>query len=156
MTLPKIAIIDRDSTLNYASSNPDSPLYYIKSHSQLILKPGAKEAVQLLNACGIPLILATKQRCVGKGFVSRDEVFKINECLERMLGIQFHSVYVEEIEDNKAGLYREILDKTGVKSSEAILFDDSGHERLVAGKMGIASFDGYDILGSVKDLLLLQ
>lgn len=153
MTLPKLAIIDRDNCLCFASRDPFSPLYYVLSSDRLVLKPGAREAVRLLEIHGIPMVLATKQRCVSKGLITRDAVFKINDHLESLLGIQFHSVYTEEIEENKAGLYREILAKTGLKPSEVVLFDDSEYEINIAVSMGMKAYCGLTLLESVKMLL---
>lgn len=153
MTPPKLAIIDRDNTLNFASSNPESPLYYVLTPDALVLKPNVREAVQLLRAHGVQLVLATKQRCVSKGLLTRDQLFKINEYLETQLGVQFHSVYVEEVEDNKAGLYREILAATNTSPADTVLFDDSFTERAIAESMGITAHDGTDLFASVKWML---
>lgn len=155
MNLPKLAILDRDSTLCYASRDPSSPIYYILSPDALILKPGVLEAVKLLTIHAIPMVLATKQRCITKGLLTRDELFDINERLEKMLGIQFQAVYTEEVEDTKAGLYREILSKFDVSPTDTVLFDDSGMERLAASQLGISTGDGRDLLASVKTLLKL-
>ena len=79
MNLPKLCIIDRDNTLCYASRDPSSPIYYILSPDALVLKPGVLEAVKLLQMYSIPMVLATKQKCVSKGLLTRDELFNINE-----------------------------------------------------------------------------
>lgn len=155
MNLPKLAILDRDGTINFASHNPESPLYYILSPDHLILKPGVLEAVRLLQIYGIPMVLATKQRCVSKGLLTRDQLFKINERLERILGVEFQAVYTEEIEDNKAGLYRGILEWSGFKPNEIVLFDDSEYEVNIAVSMGMRAYCGLTLLDSVKSMLNL-
>lgn len=155
MNLPKLCIIDRDGTINYASRDPSSPIYYILSPDALVLKPGVLEAVKLLQIHSIPIVLATKQRCVSKGLLTRDELFNINERLEQMLNVQFQAVYAEEVEDTKAGLYREILARFEVSPTDTVLFDDSATERGEASKLGISAHDGKNLLESVTTLLHL-
>lgn len=157
MNLPKLAILDRDGTLNFASKDPSSPLYYILSPDHLILKPGVLEAVRLLNFHNIPMVLATKQRCVSKGLLTRDQLFQINERLEFMLGVEFKGVYVEEVEETKAGLYQGILEQSGLNPDDIVVFDDSEIELNVAFRMGIhRRYDGTDLLKSVQSLLQLS
>lgn len=155
MNLPKLCIIDRDSTLCYASHDPSSPLYYILSPDHLVLKPGVLEAVKLLRLHNIPMVLATKQRCVGRGLITRDQLFDINERLEKMLGVQFQAVYTEEIEDTKAGLYKEILERSGLAPNEVVLFDDSISERIIASSMGMNVCNGRNLLEGVQEVLSL-
>jgi len=155
MNLPRLAILDRDGVLNYASRAPSSPIYYILSQDALVLKPGVLEAVKLLAIHSIPMVLATKQKCVSKKLLTRDELFNINEALETKLGIQFQAVYTEEVEDTKAGLYREILARFEVSPTDTVLFDDSATERGEASKLGISAYDGENLLESVTTLLHL-
>jgi histidinol phosphatase-like enzyme len=155
MTLPKLCLIDRDSTLNFASSDPESPLYYITDPSCLVLKPGAREAIHLLKAHGIPMILVTRQRCVSKGLVSRETVEAIHARLEVLLGIEFDGICVEETAEDKGALYHAILSNYPMKPEEVVLFDDSGKELYVASQMGIQTYAGAELLESVKHLLHL-
>lgn len=152
MNLPKMVILDRDGVCNFASSNPDSPLYYITKVDDLILKPGVKEAVKLIQAHNIPIVLATKQRCVGKGLVTRARVDIINEKLRVLLGVDGWWVCVEENAENKSNLYKEILTKSSLQPHEVALFDDNPEEWKVANLMGLKYYDGTDLLASVKKL----
>ncbi len=152
MKLPKLVILDRDQTLVFASSDGESPLYYLTKIEQLVLKPGAREAVKLIEAHGIPMVLATKQRCIGKNIVSRHMVGVLNERIRRMLDVSFVGTYIEEMAEDKTALYQAILKDYSLKPLDVVLFDDSAAERGAAAKLGIPSFDGLNLLESVKEL----
>lgn len=156
MTLPKLVILDRDNCLCFASSNPESPLYYITQLEQLVIKPGVREALKLIEAHKIPMVLATKQRCIGKGIVSAHMVGVINERLRRTLDVHFEGVYTEENAEDKSALYPIILKDRGVSARDVVLFDDSAREVKIAQGLGIAAYDGADLLGAVKTLLDLS
>lgn len=155
MTLPKLIILDRDSTLNYSSSNPDSPLYYITRVENLVIKPGVAEAIALLRAHNLPLVMATKQRCIGKKLVSREQVDIINVRVNRVLNANFLKVYVEENAEDKVDLYDQIVAncKGSIRPEHMVLFDDSPSEVKVAQSLGIQAYDGSDLLSAVKTLL---
>jgi len=158
MNLPKLAIIDRDSTLCFASNDPSSPIYYILSPDALILKPGVREAVQLLRAHSIPMILATKQRCISKGLVTQEQVRAIHDHLESLLGIEFDGICVEESAEDKGAIYHAILSNYPVKPEEVALFDDSQPEIDIASRMGlrvyrVTSEDNHNLLSRVRHLL---
>jgi histidinol phosphatase-like enzyme len=155
MNPPKLAIIDRDNTLCFASRDPSSPLYYILSPDHLILKPGVREAVQLLQAHSIPMILATKQRCISKGLVTQEQVRAIHDHLESLLGIEFDGICVEESAEDKGAIYHAILSNYPVKPAEVVLFDDSIQEVNIAASMGIRSYHSPDLLDRVKLMLNL-
>lgn len=142
MSLPKVILVDRDATLVCASSDESSPLYYILSPQHLILRPGAREALAIIRAHGIPTYLVTKQRCISKGLISRTMVDVFNARLERMLDFTFDGVLVEEAADNKRALYEEMLVKYRGNPQDVALFDDSPDERTVAQRLGITTYDG--------------
>lgn len=153
MTLPKLIILDRDSTLNFSSSNPESPFYYITKLEHLILKPGVEEAVKLIEAHGIPMVLATRQRGISKGLVSSETVDLINTRLQRLLDVSFEGVYIETEAEDKVGLLKHILlEHRRVGPSNMVLFDDSPREVVVAQGLGINAFDGSDLLSAAKAL----
>lgn len=61
---PPCLLLDRDGVLNL--DRPD----YVRTPEQLILQPGAPEALALLTQAGLTLLVITNQACVGKGLVS--------------------------------------------------------------------------------------
>ncbi len=158
MTLPKMILLDRDGVLNHASSNPESPLYYITRIEDLIPKPGAKEALQLIRAHGIRVVLATRQRCIGKGLASRETVDLVNRRLERQLDAHFEHVYMEENAEDKTAILRDLIRdyQLDVSPNQMVFFDDSPREIKAAQSLGINAIDGTDLLGAVKELFQIR
>lgn len=149
MTLPDIVVIDRDATIICASSNPASPLYHVTELDHIVVKPGAKEALRIIRAHSVPTILATKQRCISKGLVSRERVDLIHARLQRELDHTFFRILIEKEAENKRALYQQILDQSGVNPARVWMFDDSEGERTIAARMGITVFDGSDLFAAV-------
>lgn len=149
-TFPKAVILDRDGVLCLNSANPASPLYYVTRPEHLILKPRVLEAIQILRAHKVPIILATKQRCISKGLVTREQVNDINRALEEMLGIQFAHILVEEAAETKRDLFRRIWSRYHeIPVDQIHVFDDSPVERLVAAEIGFAVHDGTSLFEAV-------
>jgi histidinol phosphatase-like enzyme len=149
MMLPELVITDRDGVLNLGSPNPASPLYYVTDLDHLVIKPGAKEALRAIRAHGIPTVLATKQRCISKGLVSRERVDLIHARLQRELDFTFFRILIEESAENKRALYERVLDQSGINPAKVWLFDDSEGERTIAARMGITTFDGTNLWEAV-------
>ena len=149
MSLPKLIVLDRDNTINYASSDPTSPLYYITRVEDLVIKAGVHEAIGLIKAHGIPVVLVTKQRCVGKGIISRETLNLIHARLQRVLDLTFEDIYVEENAEDKSTLYAQILER-GVAARDISVFDDSAREHQIAASLGMGAYDGVDLLAAVK------
>jgi hypothetical protein len=150
MTFPQAVCLDRDGVLCLNSANPASPLYYILSADHLILKPRVAEAIQILRAHKVPIVLATKQRCISKGLITRGQVDDINRALEEILGIQFAHVLVEESAETKGHLYAEVLRLYPQVFSRRIYhFDDSEEERGEAWVAGLWVADGTDLFTAV-------
>lgn len=154
MKLPKLALIDRDNTLIFASADPESPLYYVTELDRVVLKPGVKEAIELLRIHGIRMVLVTKQRCISKGLASREQVDLINRRTARLLNEPFEQIYVESTAEDKENLFKEVIldHRLDVSPVDMVLFDDSAREIKVAQKLGINAYDGSDLLASVKNL----
>jgi D-glycero-D-manno-heptose 1,7-bisphosphate phosphatase len=75
----RLVILDRDGVLN------EDRLDYVKSIPELILIPGAADAVARLNAARIPVVLATNQSCIGKGILSENQLEEIHAAMEDRL-----------------------------------------------------------------------
>lgn len=143
-----IVLVDRDNTLNFASKDEASPFYYISRPEHLILKPGTKEAMNILCFVAPMIILVTKQRGVSKRKMTINMVVEVNEELEKQLGLEFTSVLIETEEKTKTKLYKIIA--TAYPNMKIVLFDDSSAERDEAKKFGIDVYDGTNLLESVK------
>ncbi|HEY9871227.1 MAG TPA: HAD family hydrolase [Candidatus Obscuribacterales bacterium] len=76
-----VVFVDRDGTLN-------EELGYIFNVDDLVLLPGAAEAVIRLNGAGVACIVVTNQSGPARGFYSEAHVQKLNERLARLLAEQ--------------------------------------------------------------------
>ena len=76
-----IAFIDRDGVLNYGSPN------YINSPDELIIIPGAKEAIQTLRALGYRIALVTNQSAIMRGLWGEERIHSIHSKLQEELGV---------------------------------------------------------------------
>lgn len=141
----KLALLDRDGTLNYASGDSGSPLYRVTKPENVIIKPGVVEALRLLEIHGWEFVLVTKQRSQ-----ALDQIAHINQVVRLRCGVKFVDMFVEYEADNKAALYRCINDRWDFHK---ILFDDSPEERRIAQSMGIEAYDGLNLLESVESFL---
>ncbi len=151
----KCLIIDRDGVCVHHSSDPASPFYYILRPEDLVLKPNVREAFSLLSvlrrSTGLKVYLATKQRCIGKGLVTRPQVNHINERLEGLIGFRFDAIYVEESAPDKRALYAAILKDSGARPDETYLIDDSYEELNAAWTLGILPQPTLAHAGSLYD-----
>lgn len=71
-----LILLDRDGVLNR-----DYPDDYVKSPDELVLLPGAAEAVARLNARGWPVAICTNQACIGKGIIDAAMLGRIHDRL---------------------------------------------------------------------------
>lgn len=76
-----VVFVDRDGTLN-------EELGYIFNVDDLVLLPGAAEAVVRLNGAGVACIVVTNQSGPARGFYAEEHVQKLNERLARLLAEQ--------------------------------------------------------------------
>ncbi len=86
----KLVILDRDGVVNV--DRPD----YVKSLDELELITGSAKAIRLLNATGIPVVIATNQACVGKGIITEDDLEEIHQHLQYLLwaeGAEIQQIY---------------------------------------------------------------
>lgn len=147
---PKALLLDRDAVINVSSSNPDSPFYYILESSHFIIKPNVHEALEIIKGMEIPTALVTKQRCIGKGLISRERVAILNTRMERLTDFDFEQIYIEENNDTKSDLFKKVLvDLPHINPQDIWLFDDSEIERTIAARMGFTVFDGTNLYESV-------
>jgi histidinol phosphatase-like enzyme len=152
----KLVIIDRDGTITHGSSDPASPFYYILRPDDLIVKPTAYAAMGILatlrRATGLKVVLATRQRCISKGLISRADVDLINEELQARLAFTFDGIYVEESADTKSNLFATILKDTSVRPQETLVIDNSWNDIEEAAKLGAMNgfvSDDYDLYTTV-------
>lgn len=85
--------LDRDGTLNVKA--PEG--CYVASPADLVLLPGAADAVLRLNRAGVFVVLVTNQRGIARGLVSPAAHIRVMDRLEEELasvGARIDAVYV--------------------------------------------------------------
>lgn len=74
----RAVFLDRDGTI-------DKEVDYLNSVDDLVLIPGAAEAIRMLNQNSIKVIIATNQAGIAKGYLSEKTVEEIHRELKRKL-----------------------------------------------------------------------
>lgn len=156
----KVLILDRDGLINYGSKNLSSPFYYICKYDNLVIKAGVYIAFDLLEVLrketGLKVVLATKQRCISKGLITRAEMDKINTQLEGEINFKFDGIYVEEKEDNKENIFNKIAKDLDIAPKDILVIDDSGVETDAAYRLGFQQEYSSDLYHSVCKIFQIQ
>ncbi len=108
---PSVVFLDRDGTIIFDGR-------YMSSPNQVILLPNAAESIAKLNLAGIPVVLATNQSGIGRGYFTVEQYEAVNARLVKLLaerGAHLDASYYcpstpEEDADcrkPKAGMYRQ-------------------------------------------------
>jgi D-glycero-D-manno-heptose 1,7-bisphosphate phosphatase len=82
--------LDRDGTLIEERN-------YISRPEEVVLLPGAAEALQRLQATGFKLFIVSNQSGVGRGYFTLADVEKVNEHIRQEFahkGVKFEKIYV--------------------------------------------------------------
>lgn len=135
----KIAILDRDGTLNQWAAQG-----FIGHPDEWVGVPSALEAVSRLNRAGWHVVVATNQPGLGRGLFDVIELNAVHAKMQRELaavGARIEAVFFcphapdEECLCRKPGsaLFEQIADRYGVQGRE-IWAIGSGVEHLQAGK----------------------
>jgi histidinol-phosphate phosphatase family protein len=77
--LPAAVLLDRDGTLV-----EDVPYNGDPAHVQPM--PGAREALERLRRAGVPLAVVSNQSGIGRGLLSEEQVARVNDRIEDLLG----------------------------------------------------------------------
>jgi formyltetrahydrofolate-dependent phosphoribosylglycinamide formyltransferase len=146
---------DRDGTL---IEDPG----YLSDPAEVVLLPGAADAVLSLNEAGIPAILVTNQSGIGRGYYSEDDFRAVQAELERQLtayGARLDDVYFcphdpdsEECACRKPGsaLFRLAAREHGLRLHHCLFVGDRARDVMPGVEVGasailVAGSDGtYD------------
>jgi len=74
----RFVLLDRDGTIN-------EEVGYVRKAAELVLIPGAAEAVRSLRERGLGVVVITNQSPVGRGWITEPELDRIHEHLRRLL-----------------------------------------------------------------------
>jgi D-glycero-D-manno-heptose 1,7-bisphosphate phosphatase len=81
MPIPDAALLDRDGTINVKAPDGD----YIAHPAELVLLPGAGEAIRALNDAGIPVVVVTNQRGIALGRMTEADLAAVHRRLAELL-----------------------------------------------------------------------
>lgn len=134
------AFLDRDGTLIRDPGYVDDP-------ADVELVPGAAEAVSLLNARAVPVVVVTNQSGIGRGYYDEEDFRAVQEEVERRLAM--HGCAVAAVEHcphepdrdcgcrkPALGMHRAAADRLGVALEEALYVGDKVSDVLPAVRTG--------------------
>ncbi|HEU5024939.1 MAG: HAD family hydrolase [Gemmatimonadota bacterium] len=81
MTARPAAYLDRDGTIMYDFHYTDQP-------EDVLLLGGAARAVRRLNEAGVPVIVATNQSGIARGFFTMEDAERVNARLQQLLNAE--------------------------------------------------------------------
>lgn len=84
MTGVEAAFLDRDGTINVKA--PEGA--YIERPEDVVLLPGAAEAVRELNDRGIPVLVVTNQRGIALGRMTEEDLAAVHRRLDELLAAE--------------------------------------------------------------------
>jgi D-glycero-D-manno-heptose 1,7-bisphosphate phosphatase len=87
-----IAFLDRDGTINVKAPEGE----YVERPEELVLLPGAADAVARLNAAGIPVAVVTNQRGIALGKMTEADLAAVHAKLDALLAE--HGAHVDHYE----------------------------------------------------------
>lgn len=93
--------LDRDGTLN-------EEVDYLHDPDELMLIPGAAQAVAKLNAQGVPVVVVTNQSGIGRGYYGFDEFNRVMARMTELLaeeGAHIDAVYVSPHHEKGQGAF---------------------------------------------------
>jgi len=101
MSKRKAVFLDRDGVVN----QPPPEGWYVTAVADLVLLPGAADAITRLNRCGFVVVIVTNQRCIARGIASAEIVANIHERLLQEVeahGGRIDRIYVCPHDDHEA------------------------------------------------------
>ena len=139
----KAVFLDRDGTL---IEDKD----YLKSPEEVVLFPGAAEALRALHDAGYLLVLVTNQSGVGRGYFSLEDVFRVHEHLQSLLaagGVRLDSIYVAPEAPGQPILGRkpsprfllDARDSLGIDLARSYMVGDKAADVECGRRAGVAS-----------------
>ena len=136
------AFLDRDGTLI-------DDAHYIARPEQVVLRPGAAQAVKRLNDAGVPAIVVTNQSGIGRGLLTVADYERVTARLAELLaeaGARVDATYFcphdptagEPCECRKpaVGMYRQAADEHGVDLARSLFVGDRLRDVEPASTLG--------------------
>lgn len=140
----RLILLDRDGTLNVPVDR------YVLRPEDLVLLPGAAEAVALANSFAT-VVVVTNQQGVGRGLMSSDNLEAVHQSLRAQLaasGAHLDAIYVCphlagtcDCRKPLDGMFRQALaDHVGVSPECCAVIGDQPTDVIPALRLGMAAF----------------
>lgn len=154
-TAPAVAFLDRDGTINVKAPEGE----YVERPDDLVLLPGAGEAIARLNRAGIPVAVVTNQRGIALGRYTEEDLAAVHARLDALLAE--HGAHVDRYEHcphergacecRKPGtlMLRRAAAALGVEPSDGVMIGDAAGDVEAGRAVGAAT---HRIGGDVPDL----
>ena len=138
--VPTTVFLDRDGTVIRDTG-------YVSSPEDVVLLPGAAEAVRLLNRAGIPVVIVTNQSGIARGYFGEPEFHAVQQRVESLLraaGARIDATYFcpHAPEDGcdcrkpGLGLYLNAASEAGLHLAGALYVGDRARDVLPALDLG--------------------
>ncbi|WP_298726252.1 HAD-IIIA family hydrolase [uncultured Ferrovibrio sp.] len=136
-----LVLLDRDGVLNQDRAD------FVKTPDELVMIPGAAEAVARINAMGWPVVVCTNQSCIGRGIINEERLTLIHTHLRDHLaraGAHLDDILFApdppwaETERRKpgAGMLREAMAKYRASPEDTVFIGDDIRDLQAAAKAG--------------------
>lgn len=142
MTLRPALFLDRDGTLIVDTD-------FVRSPAEVVLLPGAADAVARANAAGWLTVVITNQSGIARGIISEDDYQEVAREVERRFGqegarldLQLHCPHLPAIsgpcECRKPGLklYRDAIARLGIDPMQSWFIGDRLRDLAPARALG--------------------
>jgi histidinol-phosphate phosphatase family protein len=142
MTARRAAFVDRDGTIIRDAA-------YVRDPADVVLLPGAAEAIRRLNEANIAVIVVTNQSGIARGLLTRDDYDRVRHRVDSLL--REHGAHVDATymcphfpditgpcECRKPGLklYRDAIDEHALDPSKSLFVGDRWRDVAPAGALG--------------------
>jgi D-glycero-D-manno-heptose 1,7-bisphosphate phosphatase len=161
----RTVFLDRDGTINVKAAEGQ----YVTSPAQLVLLPGAAQAVGALNAAGLRTVLVTNQRWLSEQSADPAAFAAIQDRLEQLLAdegarldAEYHCPHAADSCDCRkpaAGMLLRAAQEHGFDLAESVMIGDSDADVMAGRAAGTATVllraGGEDAVGAdvvVEDL----
>ena len=162
---PGVAFLDRDGTINRKAPAGD----YIKRPEEVLLLPGAAEAIRRLNDAGIAAIVVSNQRGIALGRMTERDLEEVNAEVCRQLEVVagaridafFHCPHdIGECDCRKpeAGMFRQALERfRWIELTRSVMIGDSDSDVEAGRALGIRTvrlgLDAPDLSAAIDQVL---
>lgn len=141
----RTVFLDRDGTINVKAAAGE----YIRSAADLVLLPGAAQAVAALNAAGLRTVLVTNQRWLSESFSDSTCFVSIQDRLEQLLADEgarldaaYHCPHAADSCDCRkplAGMLVRAAREHGFALAESVMIGDSATDVAAGRAAGAAT-----------------